>query len=401
GALAAGLGDTNMAGSLAELSADLPNLRAAFAWALARGNAEAVLRVAAALYPFWNFRGHLSEGRRWLEAVLAAAPAGTTTAIDGLLAIAGLAALQGDHAAARALAEEGRRLAAAQRYPFGETRALFLIGVSAEWSGDIERAVSFYEQTLARRDTLGAAHWVARSLASLADLIYLRGELERAQMLADEGLALAQEVGHAWSEALALGVLAHIAVDRGDLETALRRCAEHLAVSRALGDRRGVAGVLGTLAGIVLFAGRPRRAVELLAAARALGDRVGVAHLAHHLYYERVRAAAREALETPVFDTAWAEGLTLSAEQAIADALTEAQRIVQAASARKSKESQLSARESEVLRLIVAGMTDREIGEALFISHRTVNAHVAHIFAKLGVHSRAGATEKALRRGLH
>jgi DNA-binding NarL/FixJ family response regulator len=54
----------------------------------------------------------------------------------------------------------------------------------------------------------------------------------------------------------------------------------------------------------------------------------------------------------------------------------------------------------EVLRLLVAGRTDREIAEALALSPRTVQVHVAHIYEKLGVHSRAEASVAASDAGL-
>lgn len=50
--------------------------------------------------------------------------------------------------------------------------------------------------------------------------------------------------------------------------------------------------------------------------------------------------------------------------------------------------ARLSAREREILPLLAARWTDREIGAALCISHRTVTTHVSHIFTKLGINSR-------------
>jgi DNA-binding NarL/FixJ family response regulator len=61
---------------------------------------------------------------------------------------------------------------------------------------------------------------------------------------------------------------------------------------------------------------------------------------------------------------------------------------------------ELSEREHEVLRLIVAGHDNAAIASALFISPNTVKSHVASIFAKLGVESRLQAAVQALRRGL-
>ena len=60
----------------------------------------------------------------------------------------------------------------------------------------------------------------------------------------------------------------------------------------------------------------------------------------------------------------------------------------------------LTARERDVLRLLVAGRTDREIGDTLSISHRTAMTHVSNILGKLGVESRTAAATLAIRDGL-
>jgi ATP/maltotriose-dependent transcriptional regulator MalT len=63
-------------------------------------------------------------------------------------------------------------------------------------------------------------------------------------------------------------------------------------------------------------------------------------------------------------------------------------------------EARLTSRELEVLRLLVAGGSNREIADALFVSHRTVQAHLANLFGKLDVHSRAAAVSRAYELGL-
>ena len=60
----------------------------------------------------------------------------------------------------------------------------------------------------------------------------------------------------------------------------------------------------------------------------------------------------------------------------------------------------LSEREAQVLRLLAAGKTNRDIAEALFISEKTVARHVSNIFDKLGVSSRTGATAWAYQHNL-
>ncbi|HEY6013065.1 MAG TPA: response regulator transcription factor, partial [Candidatus Limnocylindrales bacterium] len=60
----------------------------------------------------------------------------------------------------------------------------------------------------------------------------------------------------------------------------------------------------------------------------------------------------------------------------------------------------LSGREREVLALVAQGRTNREIGERLFISQKTVGVHVGNILAKLAVSGRVEAATVAIRLGL-
>jgi DNA-binding NarL/FixJ family response regulator len=62
--------------------------------------------------------------------------------------------------------------------------------------------------------------------------------------------------------------------------------------------------------------------------------------------------------------------------------------------------SDLTVREREVLEMLVTGATNQEIAEVIFVSPRTVKAHLASIFEKLGVHDRTAAAMEAVRRGL-
>ena len=92
-----------------------------------------------------------------------------------------------------------------------------------------------------------------------------------------------------------------------------------------------------------------------------------------------------------------AEGLGAVPTIARADALTSR---LAARRAPTDQGPRLSAREIEVLRLVAAGRSNREIADALFLSPRTVTTHLTHIFAKIGVDGRAEAVASALRQGL-
>jgi DNA-binding NarL/FixJ family response regulator len=67
---------------------------------------------------------------------------------------------------------------------------------------------------------------------------------------------------------------------------------------------------------------------------------------------------------------------------------------------RDSEQSGLTDRETQVLRLVVEGMTNQEIGLTLGISEKTVEKHLDGVFTKLGVSSRVEAAVRAVREGL-
>jgi DNA-binding NarL/FixJ family response regulator len=68
--------------------------------------------------------------------------------------------------------------------------------------------------------------------------------------------------------------------------------------------------------------------------------------------------------------------------------------------ANESYPDQLTSREVDVLKLVTAGLTNREIADRLGLSSRTVDAHLRSVFAKIGVGSRSAATRYAVEHGL-
>ena len=121
-------------------------------------------------------------------------------------------------------------------------------------------------------------------------------------------------------------------------------------------------------------------------------------------YYDHATAAARAALGEERFAALRAAGralpledaIVLAAEVAVPDVSSDATE----SGRRRPGADALTARELDVLRLVAAGRTDREIAEALFVSRRTVNAHVANILAKLGVATRRDAVGAGAGAGL-
>jgi DNA-binding NarL/FixJ family response regulator len=151
---------------------------------------------------------------------------------------------------------------------------------------------------------------------------------------------------------------------------------------------------------------RPEGAVRLFAAAEAVQRRVGLTPApALRAKNERAIASARAKLGEEAFAAVWAAGGELSLEQAVAEAQTVAVEAGQAADAEPAPRPDaavgaLSPRELEVLKLVAAGLTNAQVAQELFLSPRTVNAHLNSIYHKLGVSSRTAATRFAVEHGL-
>jgi DNA-binding CsgD family transcriptional regulator len=109
--------------------------------------------------------------------------------------------------------------------------------------------------------------------------------------------------------------------------------------------------------------------------------------------FDRLAALARSSLGDAAFTAAWETGRALSFEDALALARAEAAETGTPA-------DDLTVREIEVLRLVAAGLPNREIAAQLGISQRTASNHIAAIFAKLDVHTRQAAVQAATRLGL-
>jgi DNA-binding NarL/FixJ family response regulator len=111
-------------------------------------------------------------------------------------------------------------------------------------------------------------------------------------------------------------------------------------------------------------------------------------------------ASARAQLPEAAFAAAWAAGRALSADEAIAEALALAKAVAATPVPAPAAPHGLTPRELDVLRLIAEGLSNREIGQRLSVSERTVESHVLRVLTKLHLSSRTAATAYAIRHGL-
>lgn len=354
------------------------------------------LRLAAALYPYWAHRGELAEGRTWLEEAIAASrdlPVPDPDRANALYAAGKLAEHQGDYAAAAFLREAIRLLRTTGDAARLADALAWHACVSFEVCPEPERR-ALIEESLAIYQQLADIPGQAKAFNFFGEMARLAGDYDRATEFYEQSLALYQQAEDSGALAVIRHNLGYVAQHRQDYARATVLFSDALALYRHYGDRRLLVICLAALAAVASI-GRPERAARLFAAAEAhletMGTRMQPADLAEH---QRNVADVRTAMEEQAFQRAWAEGRTMSLEQALAyvqEAAPGAPPVGQDRSPRPASApaEQLTARELEVADLIARGLTNRQIALRLVIAERTVDKHVGNILAKFGFASRA------------
>jgi predicted ATPase/DNA-binding XRE family transcriptional regulator len=310
------------------------DLRAALDWAVQSQEAELGARMALALWRFWAGRGYLSEGRGWLEAVLALDGTYGRTPKDGpvlrtptrarLLHIAGfLASTQGDLNGAVPLFEESLALRRDLGYENkGTSHTLRELGIVAYQRGDYGRAVHLHEQSIALARELGHTFGVAHTLFTLADVVRAQGYPGRAVTLLEESLVLFRRSESAWGTVHTLARLGSLACEAGEAGRASRFYGDSLRLARRAGLKPDIAPCLEGLARVAAMQGRMERVARLCGAAATLREDSGWPLApATRAEQERTVDTARKALGEGTFAPAWAEGLEMTTEQAATYAL--------------------------------------------------------------------------------
>ncbi len=251
------------------------------------------------------------------------------------------------------------------------------------------------EQSLAQFREQGNTIYVSLQLGLLGLLYLEQGELEAARHFLEDSMTSGKQV-EMDSIDQALG-LARLSVLQGDTVAARRLYQESLKLLFEYhGFKELIAASLEGLAALETEQGTPYPAAQLWGAAEALREAIGVpVYPVYHASYERATALARASLGERDFLTAWAEGRSMTPQQALLLAPTPARPAAAPPLPSPTFPAGLTAREVEVLRLLAQGWTDAQIAEQLVISPRTVNRHTTSLYSKLGVSSRAAALRSA------
>ncbi len=381
---------------------ELENIRATLRWLIAQGSIDTGLQLANACAFCWFYRSYFIEARDWFEQLRQRSGPEPSPWLALALCFEGLLN-QALSNFPRSLELTEQSLSMAQEVGDQKTAAIatYHLGDVLDTMGEFEQAESYFTEALTMFREQNDRLWLSMLLSLHSLVVHRRGDTDRAQEMVAEGLTFARETGFAWAIAICLNRQGRFASDAGDFASAAPLYQESLRIWEEFGDRWRVTRTLPDIADSAAMLGWPDRAAVLLGAAEALNEPLATTHrFADDFSWRRARTEAMTALDPETFERLWAEGRSMSWDEAVAaslETLVATEKHPATKTSSETSESPLSPRELEVLQLLVDGLTDREIAEVLFISPRTAQGHVSNIFNKLGVNSRTAAVATALQ----
>lgn len=359
-----GAREPNLPAWMNRLEEEHDNLRAALQRALEFGEDDIALRIAGAVWRFWQIHGHVEEGAKWMQAILERTTAQESVARAKSLWGAGwLGMVMGTLGQARVYFEEGANLSRR----LGNQRYLGLslhgLGAVARAQGDFTHSRTAFEESLPLFQALKNTEDVAWTFEHLGATALDQGEFEQAAAYIQQGLTLFRELGQRWPCAEALTFLGHAALQQArynqakqhyeaaraiyeelddhpniatlnsyigaalfgleNYEQAVGLYKENLIISHSLNNYWGVVWGVERLAEAAEHSGQRMDAARLRGAADALRRLTGVLwHPGFHSQYnEPLFAALKAALGATEWERLWAEGQAMDIDGAVSYAL--------------------------------------------------------------------------------
>ncbi len=321
--------------------------------------------------------------------------------IGGLVGLGMVKMFRGEFAGARLAVEEG--VAAARRMGT-EVVSIAMIAPIAQlilgWmhlsGGDAAQARTAVSPVADALRSSRLPRYASLPLLVLAEAELALGALNEAEATLNEATSLARQGELTWILGRAALIRAKVRARQGDMQEAESLAHEALTLGREAGDQMGVIDGLEELAQLAAVQDSKNEAVRLWAAADSRRTEIGYRFAIDRGKQDAALARAKGSVGADEFDSAWAAGAKLSANEAIAYA-------ARGRGERKRPTAgwaSLTPSELAVVRLVGEHLSNPEIAARLFVSRATVKTHLVHIFSKLGVDSRSELAAAAIRRGI-
>ncbi len=411
---------------------ELDNLRSAFRWSMERSHLEVATDVAAHA-ALMGFSVQLFETVAWAEELLPSAAAADVRGLPRLYAAAGYACFVGRAQAAAANAHRATELENESRYhSCAPGYASFIEALGEVYCGHLDRYVELTGAVAALPGVASQAYGIAAYLDGLQSA----GRVDEALELTDSAVAAARELGNPYWLAYTLWIVG-LAFSKVDAARALLAWDEGVGVVReqrvkffegfiardaarlhtSEGDPDAALALFGPAIESFHQAGSVAQLIITLASVPALLERVGRLDAAATLLAAISREPASfhhvpelvdlgDRLTELLGDERSRQCASAGAALDLNDAAVYAREQIELArralvrQAHHTIPAGLTRREVDVLRLIADGKTTRDIAAQLFISSKTADNHIQHIYTKLAVTNRSAATRWALEHQL-
>lgn len=327
---------------------------------LSSGDAAAALRLGSALWQFWLLRGHLTEGRRWLEqaldscddtsdagyrakallgaGVLASWQNEPSVAIDHLerslalyrqlddktsmgqvlINLGSACRDAGDTVRARGAFTEALAVGKAEDNASRVAAALENLGALAQAEGDLRTANEMLETSVELARSTGNYHRLAHGLLSLGDLARQEEDLDRAVSLYERSFKHYRQLNETLGMAESLSGLGDMARLEGGTERARELYAQALALYRKAGYVGGIAGTLVGFAALQLAEARPKRAIRLCGHVDAMLESDDVSLEPHaQAEFDAAKETIRSTVSGRDLVDGWTEGREMTTEEVV------------------------------------------------------------------------------------
>jgi predicted ATPase/transcriptional regulator with XRE-family HTH domain len=313
---------------------ELPNARAALAWAEEMQEAELGLRLTG-FTRLWHIRGQMSEAERWLERMLAldlrAREQGMHVAplplrIEKLYGLGRTLVRHGKvERGAEIFAQEALHLAQQIEDHNSISNAYATLGMIAQARGKLNEAETAFTASYTHASQIGQSGLMSRALVGLAELAGMRGNVASAITLLEEALANATTAGMTWDIPVILTLLGHMVSQQQNYALAKAHYRKALRLYRTFNSPTYIASCLEGYAVVACAEEQYAQATRLCAVAAILREQTQTELLsAEREACEQIVARARATLDERAFEEEWATGIRLTHDQAIDYALSDA-----------------------------------------------------------------------------
>jgi predicted ATPase/DNA-binding CsgD family transcriptional regulator len=384
---------TNQLARYRALGREHANTRAALEASLeVPGREDDAARLALALTLYWYISATTSEAEYWLDKILPRFPGATLARARVLLARCRLFTED--------VAEGGKEgIAIAERLGAEALAArgyLYLTGALLQDPGNKEEASRAADIAAERLQALGDQFGLLWLDLELGGVPAFSGEPVLAIARLEQGLRRAAGSGEVWVTSYLHQFMGFALFQLDEQQASVAELCQALTMKYQLGDVYGMAYALEMVAWLAVRQRRYERSAWLLGASAGLWEKPGATTIdANPFMREPHRAAvepSRKALGADRYTALYQAGYDYPLDQLIPLVTGDADQFPQASPEaglpNGDSAGLLTTREREIAVLVAKGMSHREIAERLVISKRTVDAHVEHIYTKLGISSR-------------